>query len=198
MSELEDLRKQIVDIVARDGYERRSEPFHLSSGGTSHDYVDGKRAVATTDRLRLLGTVIHGICEEEGVEFDAVGGMTMGADPIALAVVMTAPDAQPKTWFSVRKEAKDHGTRQSVEGPPLSAGTKVLLVDDVVTTGRSIIKALEAVEPRSVEITFAVALVDRGESTSAEMARRGVRYRPVVTYKDLGIEPVVPSVSATG
>jgi orotate phosphoribosyltransferase len=72
------------------------------------------------------------------------------------------------------------------------------LVDDVVTTGRSIIKALEAVEPRSVEITFAVALVDRGESTSAEMARRGVRYRPVVTYKDLGIEPVVPSVSATG
>ena len=196
MSELEDLRKQIVDIVARDGYERRSEPFHLSSGGTSQDYVDGKRAVATTDRLLLLGSVIHGICAEEGVEFDAVGGMTMGADPIALAVVMTAPDSQPKTWFSVRKEAKDHGTRQSVEGPPLRAGTKVLLVDDVVTTGRSIIKALEAVEPRSVEITFAVALVDRGESTSAEMARRGVRYRPVVTYKDLGIEPVVPSAPA--
>ncbi len=197
MSELEDMRKQIVDIVARDGYERRPEAFHLSSGGTSHDYVDGKRAVATTDRLHLLGRVIHGICAEEGVEFDAVGGMTMGADPIALSVVMTASDAQPKTWFSVRKEAKGHGTRQSIEGPPLSPGTRVLLVDDVVTTGRSILKALEAIEPRSVEIAFATALVDRGESTATEMARLGVRYRPVVTYKDLGIDPVVP-VSATG
>jgi orotate phosphoribosyltransferase len=198
VSELEDLRKQIVDIVARDGYERRPEPFNLSSGGTSHDYVDGKRAVATTDRLRLLGRVIHGICAEEGVEFGAVGGMTMGADPIALAVVMTASDAEPKSWFSVRKEAKDHGTRQSIEGPPLRAGTKVLLVDDVVTTGRSILKALEAVEPRSVEIAFATALVDRGESTAEEMARRGIRYRPVVTYKDLGIDPVIPLGSSAG
>ncbi len=198
MSELEKLREQIVDIVARDGYERRSEPFHLSSGGTSHDYVDGKRAVARTDRLRLLGNVIHGICSEEGVEFDAVGGMTMGADPIALAVVMTATDARPISWFSVRKEAKDHGTRQSVEGPPLRPGTRVLLVDDVVTTGRSILKALDAIEPSSVEVVFATTLVDRGESTADEMARRGVRYRPVVTYRDLGIEPVVPSSSAAG
>jgi orotate phosphoribosyltransferase len=198
VSELEDLRKQIVDVVARDGYERRKEPFQLSSGATSHDYVDGKRAVAFTDRLHLLGRVIHGICAEEGIEFDAVGGMTMGADPIALAVVMTAPESQPKSWFSVRKEPKGHGTRQSLEGPPLRPGTRVLLVDDVVTTGGSILKALAAVEPSSVEIVFATALVDRGESTASEMARRGVPYRPVVTYKDLGIDPVVPLATSAG
>jgi orotate phosphoribosyltransferase len=198
VNELEEMRKQIIEIVARDGYERRSEPFNLSSGGTSHDYVDGKRAVATTDRLHLLGRLIHGICEEEGVEFDAVGGMTMGADPIALAVVTSAEDGHPKSWFSVRKETKDHGTRQSIEGPPLRPGTRVLLVDDVVTTGRSITKALEAIEPRAVQIVFATTLVDRGESTAVEMARRGVRYRPVMTYKDLAIDPVVPTSVATG
>jgi orotate phosphoribosyltransferase len=124
MSELEDLRKQIVDIVARDGYERRSEPFHLSSGGTSHDYVDGKRAVATTDRLRLLGTVIHGICEEEGVEFDAVGGMTMGADPIALAVVMTAPDAQPKAWRDHRSALGRRSCWSTMSSPPAGRSSR--------------------------------------------------------------------------
>lgn len=190
MSELEELRARLISVVREDGYERRSEPFRLSSGGTSHDYVDGKRAVATSERLRLLGEVVHGICREEGVEFEAVGGMTMGADPIALAVVMTAPAGKDVSWFSVRKEPKGHGTGQSVEGPPLRTGTKVLLVDDVVTTGRSITKALDAIEPRSVEVVLAVPLVDRGDLAGAELAHRGVRCHPVMTYEDLGIDPV--------
>lgn len=194
-TELEKMRTSLISVVLRDGYERRDEPFHLSSGGMSHDYVDGKRAVATTERLKLLGHVIHGICVEEGVSFEAVGGMTMGADPIALSVVMTAPEGDEKSWFSVRKEPKGHGTGQSIEGPRLAAGTKVLLVDDVVTTGRSITRALEAIASRSVEVTFAVALVDRGEQAAAELARFGVGYRPVMTYRDLGIEPVVPADS---
>ncbi len=70
--------------------------------------------------------MIHGICVEEGVEFEAVGGMTMGADPIALSVVMTAPEAEPKSWFSVRKEPKDHGTGQSDRGTAVQPGDEGL------------------------------------------------------------------------
>jgi orotate phosphoribosyltransferase len=196
-TELEHMRTTLISLILSDGYERRSEPFSLSSGGTSHDYVDGKRAVATTERLKLLGHAIHGICVEEGVTFQAVGGMTMGADPIALSVVMTAPEGDEKSWFSVRKEPKGHGTEQSIEGPRLAPGTKVLLVDDVVTTGRSITRAMEAVMSRSVEVVFAVALVDRGDQAKAELERYGVGYRPVITYRDLGIEPVQPAGSVT-
>jgi orotate phosphoribosyltransferase len=194
-TELEKMRTTLISLVLREGYERREEPFKLSSGGTSHDYVDGKRAIATTERLRLLGHVIHGICVEEGVQFDAVGGMTMGADPIAMAVVMSAPEGEDKSWFSVRKEAKGHGTGQAVEGRRLTEGTKVLLVDDVVTTGRSITRALEAIKSKSVDVTFAVALVDRGDQAARELERFGVGYRPVMTYRDLGIEPVEPAES---
>jgi orotate phosphoribosyltransferase len=191
-TELERMRTSLISLVLRDGYERRSEPFHLSSGGVSYDYVDGKRAVGTTERLKLLGHVIQGICVEEGASFDAVGGMTMGADPIAMSVVMTATEGHEMSWFSVRKEPKGHGTGQAIEGPRLQPGTKVLLVDDVVTTGRSITRALEAILPFEVEVTFAVALVDRGDQAARELERFGVGFRPVMNYRDLGIEPVEP------
>jgi orotate phosphoribosyltransferase len=197
-TELERMRTNLISIVLRDGYERRSEPFQLSSGGVSHDYVDGKRAVATTERLKLLGRVIQGICVEEGASFEAVGGMTMGADPIAMSVVMTAPEGQEKSWFSVRKEPKGHGTGQAIEGPRLRPGTKVLLVDDVVTTGRSITRALEAIAPCGVEVTFAIALVDRGDQTARELDRFGVGFRPVMNYRDLGIEPIEAAGSVAG
>jgi len=185
---LTDLQDSIVALVARWGYERQEEAFTLSAGFRTHDYIDGKKAIAVTSRLRTVAAAFLALAAEEGVEFDAVGGLTMGADPLALAIAVGADG--DKQWFSVRKEPKEHGKQQLVEGANLLPGTRVLLVDDVVTTGRSILQALDAIEATGAHVVLASALVDRGTGTGRLLAERNIRYRPMTTYKDLGIEPV--------
>lgn len=182
------LQDQVVALVAKWGYERREEHFELSSGFKSRDYIDGKRAISTTSRLRLVGDAIVTLASSVGVSFTAVGGLTMGADPIALAVALAGESE--KHWFSVRKQEKKHGKQKLVEGAELGPESRVLLVDDVVTTGRSILRALDGIKDTGAEIVLAVALVDRGEGATQRLAERGVLYRPVITYRDLGIEPV--------
>src|SRR5713226_9500512 len=98
----EETRRQLAALVRQYGYQHREEPFQLSSGGWSHDYVDGKHALAGGDALRLACQAILDAVEEP---FDAVGAPTMGADALAHGVALLSGAA----WFSVRKEAKDHG-----------------------------------------------------------------------------------------
>ena len=181
-----ELRTQVLDVVRRLGYVRREEAFQLSSGGWSHDYVDGKRALAGGAELRLAAEAVVATAAERGVAFDAVGGLTMGADPLSHAVAVVSG----ARWFSVRKEAKGHGRQRAVEGAELGAGVSVLLVEDVVTTGRSLLQALDAVEATGAGVVLAVTLLDRGEVARRTLADRGVAYAPLATYADLGIEPV--------
>lgn len=185
-SSLEELRAQVVCLVAQFGHERRAEPFKLSSAGWSHDYIDTKRAIALGSRLNLVGEAIAELARNCGIEFDAVGGMTMGADPIALAVAIST-DTQ---WFSVRKEAKKHGKQKRIEGAELAAGARVLLVEDVATSGKSILDALAVLEEAGVRVVMATPLVDRGELTRPFFEAKGIRYEPLLSYKDLGIDPV--------
>lgn len=187
---LSDLQDTIVDHVSRWGYERREQPFELSSGSLSHDYIDGKRAVASNLRLHDVGRAVLALASDQGVEFDAVGGLTMGSDPIAIAVALAAMPEE-KFWFSVRKDQKPHGKQLKIEGTTLHPGMRVLLVDDVVTTGRSILMALDAIQETGAEVVLAVALVDRGQMTTRDLRSRGIPYRPLLTYEHLGIEPVV-------
>jgi orotate phosphoribosyltransferase len=175
-----------VELVLSRGYERRVEPLGLSSGAQSHDYIDGKRALAHGQDLKLVAEAILELVNEQGVSFDAVGGLTMGADPIAHAIALLSG----KKWFTVRKEAKSHGKLSGVEGAELVPGAKVILVDDVVTTGRSILAAREAIVDKQVEVVLAVALVDRGKSARERLLERGIDFRPLLTYEDLGIDPV--------
>jgi orotate phosphoribosyltransferase len=183
---LADLQESVVAIVREHGLEHRDEPFTLTSGELSHDYMDGKKALARGDHLRQACLAVVALAADEGVEFDAVGGMTLGADSFAhgIAVLTGTP------WFVVRKQTKEHGTSRRIEGATLGAGTRVLLIDDVATTGGSILAALEAVQAVGATVSLAVTLVDRGEQTAPKFAELGVRYRPVLTYRDLGIEPV--------
>ncbi|HEX7133668.1 MAG TPA: hypothetical protein VF228_13920, partial [Iamia sp.] len=116
----------MVALIARWGYERRDEAFTLSAGFETHDYIDGKRAVATSSRLRQVAAAFLELAEEEQAEFDAVGGLTMGADPLALAITVGA--SSDKEWFSVRKDVKVHGKQKLIEGSDLLPGTRVLLV----------------------------------------------------------------------
>ncbi len=180
------LRGRVLDVVRRLGYVRRAEAFQLSSGGWSHDYVDGKRALAGGAELRLAAEAVVATAAERGIAFDAVGGLTMGADPLAHAVAVVSG----AKWFSVRKEAKGHGRQRAVEGAELGPGMSVLVVEDVVTTGRSILQALDAVEGTGATAVLAVTVLDRGDVAARALGDRGVAYAPLATYADLGIDPV--------
>lgn len=186
---MSDLREQIIELVRAKGYQRSEQPFTLASGQTSHDYIDGKRALAQGRSLALLAkTTVH----EVDVAFDAVGGLTMGADAIAHAVALHADCL----WFSVRKAAKGRGLNKWVEGAALDATHRVLLVDDVVTTGGSIMDAYERVLETGASVVAAMTLVDRGDKAAADFADLGIPYHPLVTYRDLGIDRVGPQLAA--
>lgn len=183
---LDHLRREVAATVLARGYLRLEEPVRLRSGQWSRDYVDSKRALAQGADLRRAAEALILLADEEGWEFDAVGGPTLGADQFAHAVAVVGD----RCWFVVRKREKDRGTRRRVEGAALGPGVRVLLVDDVVTMGGSIVEALEAVQETGAEVAAATALVDRGPATSLVFAERAVPYRPLLTYADLGIEPV--------
>ncbi len=175
------------DLVKERGYHRRDEPFTLASGKQSHDYIDGKYAIDRGDRLSLVAGAVAELAAANGIEYDAVGGLTMGADPLAIGIAVVTG----KHWFSVRKARKDRGHNQWVEGSRLrDAAMRVLLVDDVVSTGGSILQAYRHVTEDGGVVTGAIPMVDRGETAAKRFAEIGVPYLPLMTYADLGIEPI--------
>jgi len=156
----------------------------LASGDWSRDFVDAKRALQDGADLE---TACRAMLEVVGdVEYDAVGGMTLGADQFAHVMAVLAR----RRWFVVRKAAKGRGTNKRVEGADVSEGVRVLLVDDVVTTGSSILDAYAVVTALGATVTGAVTLLDRGPAARPRFEAAGVPYFSVLTYHDLGIEPV--------
>lgn len=180
------LTRRIVEVLKTEGLLELAEPVRLASGDTSSYFVDCKKALARGSALQLAGEAIVHLVTGKGISFDAVGGLTMGADGIAHAVAMLT-DTE---WFSVRKTEKDRGTRRRIEGAALEPGRQVLLVDDVVTRGGSILDALEAIRDTKATVVAAVTLVDRGEAGAKAFAEQGIPYCALVTYDDLGIPAV--------
>ncbi len=181
---LEQKTKQaLADLVRRTGYERREEPFQLSSGGWSHDYVDGKFAIATGEGLRQASQAVLDLL---GGDFDSVGGPTMGADALAHGVAVLSGCS----WFSVRKEPKGHGRGAWVEGARLREGDRVVMVEDVVSTGASLLRAADKVVDLGARVVAATALLDRSPQVAQRFAEAGVPWHPLLTWADLGIEPL--------
>ena len=178
------VNERVIEVVRERALRRLDEPVVLASGQQSRDFIDVKAGLARGEDLELACRAI--LERLDGVEFDAVGGLTMGADQFAHVVAVLAS----KDWFVVRKEAKGRGTNKLVEGASVGEGTRVVLVDDVVTTGGSIQKAYEVITGLGATVAAAATLVDRGDVAANFFLERGVPYFPVVTYRDLGIEPV--------
>jgi orotate phosphoribosyltransferase len=174
------------DLIRTRGHEHRAEPFRLASGQLSHDYIDGKYAVDTGERLAIVSRAVADLAAANGIEFDAVGGLTMGADPLAHGVAIVTG----KAWFSVRKEQKQRGREQWIEGTRLQQGTRVLLVDDVISTGGSTEIAFDRVTAAGAIVAGVIPMVDRGDVAAKRFAQRNVPFVALVTYRDLGIEPV--------
>ena len=192
---LDALRAQLLEVVrSRPGaLLHLDEPVQLASGDMSRDFVDAKRAVDLPDNLALAGRAMALAADEAGVRFEAVGGLLVGAAPFAFAVMAAAR----VPYFLVRKEPKGRGTNRHIEGTELTPGLPVMVVDDVVTRGSSIIRACELVEAAGARVAFATTLVDRGDATRAHFAGTGVAYDAILTYRDLGIEPVGAQPAAT-
>lgn len=180
-------RTRLLEVVRTKALRQFDEPRQLASGEMSRDFIDAKAGLSRGDDLRLACEVIDATVAGEGFGWDAVGGLTMGADQFSHGVALLHDDRE---WFVVRKQPKGRGTDQLVEGAVLGAGTRVLLVDDIVTTGGSIQVAHQRVVDTGATVVAAVTLVDRGDAAADYFERHGVPYLPVFTYHDLGIAPV--------
>ena len=164
--------------------------FTLASGKKATYYLDGKQATLDPEGSRLVAEGMLDLLAA-GPMPAAIGGMSIGADPITAAVVvMSAVRGTPLRGFMVRKEPKGHGTNQYVEGP-VSPGEEVVIVEDVVTTGGSSLAAIQRCEAFGLRVVRVIAIIDRMEGGAEAFAARGYPLASLLTIRDFGIEPPV-------
>jgi len=162
--------------------------FTLASGKKSTYYLDGKQVTLDPAGSLLVAEGILDLLDPEAMPA-AVGGMSIGADPITAAVVtMSAVRGTPLRGFMVRKQSKGHGTNQYIEGP-VQPGEEVVIVEDVVTTGGSSLEAIERVEAFGMKVKGVIAIIDRMEGGAAAFATGGYELASLLTIRDFGIEP---------
>lgn len=181
-------RGRLVELLKRDSL--RLGQFTLASGRSSHYYIDGRKVTLGAEGVRLIARGVLRTLREHP-EVVAVGGLTMGADPIVGASLAVAPELGRSTLrgFLVRKQAKGHGTGNLVEGP-LEPGSTVAIVDDVATTGGSSLQAVDAVEAMGCKVAVVIAVLDRLEGAAENFAARGLVFKSLLTIRDLGVEPL--------
>ncbi len=176
------IREDLLDLIKTKAVMKGERT--LASGKKSQFYIDGKQV--TLDPQGLLLTAKMVISMLQGLHVDAIGGPTLGADPIAAAVsLLSSQSGHPLKAFIVRKEAKDHGTQKTIEGPIINEGDRVVLVEDVVTTGGSVLKAAKEVQKLKAQIVKIICLVDRNEGAVEKLAP--FNYTPIFTLSDLGV-----------
>jgi orotate phosphoribosyltransferase len=152
--------------------------FTLASGTKSPYYFDGRRVTLLPEGAELVGKLLFELLSGK---VDAIGGPTLGADPIAAAVALTSHiEGKPIPAFIVRGEKKLHGTQKRVEGH-LPKGGRVAIVDDVITTGSSLLEAIEAVEAESCRVVKVIVLLDRHQGGSEELKRRGYDFTAILS-----------------
>lgn len=163
---------------------RTDGPFRLRSGRMSDWYMDARQTTFSGEGALLVGAAVWELVDGA----DAVGGMTMGADPIALATALHAANlGRPLKAFSIRKAAKDHGTEGRLVGP-VGRGDRVVMLEDTTTTGGTLMEAIEVAEKEGLEVVQVVVLVDRSRGQAERLiAGRGIGYTAVLRPDDLGI-----------
>ena len=172
---------QLAALLARLSY--REGDFTLASGARSSFYLDAKQVTYHPDGVALVGRAVHAIASEFGAE--AIGGPTMGADAIvSSAVYSSASTDRPLTGFIVRKEPKKHGLGKWIEGIDPQA-MNVAIVDDVITSGGSLLKAAEHVRDAGARIVVAMGLVDREQGGREAIEAAGFPFRAVCTLSEI-------------
>jgi orotate phosphoribosyltransferase len=176
---LEDLRRHILDHSVKTG------DFVLKSGRKSTWFIDSKQTVCRPGGMLLVADAVLDALPDETT---AIGGLTMGADPVAfVAAGVAATRGRALKAFSVRKEAKDHGGGGRIAGA-LDAGDKVVVTEDTVTRGTSLLEAVQAVRVAGAEVVLALAVVDRGGTAARLLTSEGVTFRALLGAPDLGFD----------
>lgn len=178
-------RQRLKEILLEKSY--RKGTFTLTSGKTSDFYIDGKQTTLSAEGGYLCGKLILDIINKAEEPIEAVGGMTLGADPLVSAVsVVSHLENCPIPAFIVRKEAKGHGTGNYIEGmsnmPP---GCRVALLEDVVTTGGTLLKVIERVEAQGFKVGLVVTVVERQEGGADVLAKAGYKLESLFTREQL-------------
>ena len=189
--------QQLLSLIARTSF--KLGQFKLSSGGTSDYYIDCRTTTLHAEGGRLTGHAVLELLEQNGIVAEAVGGLTMGADPIVSNVAtasawhaQTNPGAPLLHGFLVRKAEKAHGTGRRIEGF-CREGARVVIVDDVCTTGASTINAIEAAQEAGMTVAAVVCIVEREEAAgrpAVEAAAKGAPFLRLFTANEVRAEHV--------
>ncbi|MCC7201950.1 MAG: orotate phosphoribosyltransferase [Nitrospirae bacterium] len=176
--------KELTDLILEKSLKVADEPvFELSSGRKSNLYIDCRKTTKNARGAYLIGNIIYE--KISGLDVDAIGGLTMGADPVADAVAYTSVlKGKLINSFSVRKKAKEHGLKRVIEGD-VKSGDRVVIVDDVATTGQSTIEAIENARAGGLTVVKVIILVDRQEGGRENILKHDVDFEAVLTKEDL-------------
>ncbi|MCF8110376.1 MAG: orotate phosphoribosyltransferase [Desulfobacteraceae bacterium] len=178
------MKKELIDLLCEKSFQYSEEPvFRLASGQMSRYYINCKPVTLSPRGLFLTGHLVFEAIKDRKI--DAIGGMTFGADPIAIAAALVSElRSMPIKAFSIRKTKKDHGIAKWIEGD-LAPGQRVAIVEDVATTGGSTIKAIERARSEGLEIDSVVLLVDRQEGGAENIRKIVSEVRTIVTRQEL-------------
>jgi orotate phosphoribosyltransferase len=166
-------------------YSVRRGDFTLKSGRKSSWFIDSKQTVCRPEAMVLVAEAVLSVIPPEAT---AIGGLTMGADPVAFITAgVAATQGRSLNAFSVRKEVKDHGGGGRIAGA-LDPGDKVIVTEDTVTRGTSLLEAAHAIQEAGAEVILLVAVVDRGGTAEAMAAAEGLTFRAILTAPDLGFD----------
>lgn len=182
-------RRRLIELLAARSARRGT--FTLASGKQSSFYIDARLTTMSPEGLSAIGSVGLAMIRERGWNPDSIGGLTLGADPVSYAIsYASASEAHPIRAFTVRKEAKSHGTGKLIEGP-FNASDRVVVTEDVITTGGSALRAMEALRAAGATILGVLAVVDREEGGREAIEATGI---PVATIAR--VSEILPLVSA--
>lgn len=180
------LKRELIDLLKSRSF--RTGDFTLASGQKSKYYVDARRTTMSATGLELIGTLGLSLIRDLGWTAESLGGLTLGADPVAYAIAVASRKSPPViNAFTVRKEAKAHGTGQLIEGC-FEPSTRVIVVEDVFTTGGSALRAVEAVRQAGATVVGVLGVVDRDEGGIAAIEKTGLEARALVSIHDLNDE----------
>jgi len=166
----EEIKKRLAELIQEQALFK--EKIILSSGKESDYYIDARRLTLNSEGAAVSARAIYDLVKDE--TFDAIGGPTLGADPIlgALGVVFYKHGKKVNS-FIIRKEAKGHGKKKQIEGPDLPKGSEVIVIDDVATTGKAFIHSIDVLTEHGIKVKKVVCLVDRDEGAKEAVAEKG-------------------------
>ncbi len=177
-------KKQLLEILKKNSFKRKR--VVLSSGKSSSFYFDGRISSLMSSGAYLIADILLDMIKDDKI--DAIGGLTLGADPIIGATVaLSFKRKRPINGFIVRKDEKKHGMKKKIEGPALKKSSRVVIIDDVVTTGSSTIQAIKAIQEIGCKIVRVIAVVDRCDGAKENIAKYKCNLESIFTKADFGV-----------